>query len=58
MARAVASPLVRKGQDFAKRPTTPELPGDVVDLGAEVDGLEVHGGSRDPGDASSNFYLK
>src|SRR5580658_145537 len=25
---------------------TPELPGNIVDLGAEVDGLEVHSSSR------------
>ena len=27
-----------------------ELPGDVVDLSAEVDGLEIHGGSRSAGE--------
>ena len=27
-----------------------ELPGDVLDLGAEVDGLKVHGGLRDAGE--------
>jgi hypothetical protein len=28
-----------------------ELPGDVVDLGAEVDSLKVHGGARDAGES-------
>ena len=27
-----------------------KLPGDVVDLGAEVDGVKVHGGSRNAGE--------